>query len=173
MRGYLLDTNIIEFWFNSNKNKQKHDSVLRRIDALDPNTPLATSVVVLGEIEYGYESAPHRREHVGKVLRFVQTQLPRILKVTLPTAQAYGQLRAALFDKYAPKKDRKGLRPEQLTDPITSKELGIQENDLWIAAQALERNLVLVTDDKMDRIRTVAQKLKLENWARTDNVKRS
>ncbi len=169
MRGYLLDTNIIEFWFNSNR--REHDLVLRCIDALAPDTPLVTSAVVLGEIEYGHQVASHRQEYVGEVLRFVKTQLPRILEITSSTAQTYGRLRAALFKKYAPQKNRKGLRPEQLTDPITSKKLGIQENDLWIAAQALEHNLVLVTNDKMNRIRTVAQKLILENWARSSKAK--
>jgi predicted nucleic acid-binding protein len=51
-----------------------------------------------------------------------------------------------------------------LIDPVTSRELGIQENDLWIAAQALEYNLVLVTNDKMDRIRDVCEDLQVENW---------
>ena len=70
------------------------------------------------------------------------------------------------FEKYAPNvKRRRGLRPEQLIDPVTSQELGIQENDLWIAAQALEYNLVLVTNDKMERIRDVCEELQIENWA--------
>jgi tRNA(fMet)-specific endonuclease VapC len=78
----------------------------------------------------------------------------------------YGDLRARLFEKFAPKKRRrKGLRPEELVDPVTAKELGIQENDLWIAAQAIERNLVLVTNDAMARIQEVASELKVEDWA--------
>ncbi|MCH7920211.1 MAG: hypothetical protein IIC50_19795 [Planctomycetes bacterium] len=79
-------------------------------------------------------------------------------------------LRAALFDKYAPKKNRKGLRPEQLIDPVTSKGLGVQENDIWIASQALEHNLVLVTNDQMNHLREVASDLRVENWALADGV---
>ena len=76
-------------------------------------------------------------------------------------------IRAGVFEKYAPNvKRRRGLRPEQLIDPVTSQELGIQENDLWIAAQALEYNLVWVTNDKMERIRDVCEELQIENWAR-------
>jgi predicted nucleic acid-binding protein len=53
-----------------------------------------------------------------------------------------------------------------LVDPLTAKCLGIQENDLWIAAQAYESNLVLVTHDKMDRLREVASDLlAFEDWA--------
>lgn len=61
---------------------------------------------------------------------------------------------------------RKGLRPEQLVDPTTAKELDIQENDLWLAAQALEHNLVLVSHDKMTRLRKVAEELRVQDWAK-------
>jgi len=51
-----------------------------------------------------------------------------------------------------------------LVDPVTAKVLGIQENDLWIAAQAIERNLILVTNDGMSRIREIASELRIEDW---------
>jgi tRNA(fMet)-specific endonuclease VapC len=89
-----------------------------------------------------------------------------VLNITKATRIYYGSLRARIFEKYAPNERRcRGLRPEQLIDLVTSRELGIQENDLWIAAQALEYNLVLVTNDKMDRIRDVCEDLQVENWA--------
>ena len=78
----------------------------------------------------------------------------------------YGELRAKLFEKFAPKNNKKGLRPEQLVDPITSLVLGIQENDLWITAQAMARNLILVTNDKLSRIKEVTgSDLRIKNWA--------
>jgi tRNA(fMet)-specific endonuclease VapC len=96
---------------------------------------------------------------------FISTNLPMVLDITKATRIYYGLLRASIFEKYAPNaRRRRGLRPEQLIDPVTSRELGIQENDLWIAAQALEYNLVLVTNDKMDRIRDVCEELQVENW---------
>jgi predicted nucleic acid-binding protein len=80
----------------------------------------------------------------------------------------YGMLRARLFENYTPNnKKRKGLRPEQLIDPVTSLELGIQENDLWIAAQAMSQNLTLVTNDKLHQIHEVAgDELHIDNWAK-------
>jgi len=61
------------------------------------------------------------------------------------------------------------MRPEQLIDPITSRELGIQENDLWLCAQAVAHDMVLVTNDKMLRIREVSEDmqpvLRIQNWA--------
>jgi predicted nucleic acid-binding protein len=60
------------------------------------------------------------------------------------------------------------MRPEQLIDPITSKELGIQENDLWLCAQAVGHGMVLVTNDAMCRIREVSQDMRpallMQNW---------
>ena len=88
-----------------------------------------------------------------------------VLDVTKATRISYGALRASVFEAYAPNaRRRRGLRPEQLIDPVTSQALGIQENDLWMAAQALEYNLVFVTNDKMARIREVCADLQVENW---------
>jgi predicted nucleic acid-binding protein len=47
--------------------------------------------------------------------------------------------------------------------------LGIDENDLWIAAQAIQYNLVLVTNDGLERIRAVLRQVApalqaIENW---------
>jgi predicted nucleic acid-binding protein len=42
---------------------------------------------------------------------------------------------------------------EDWVDQATSKALGVDENDLWMCAQAKERGLVLVTtDQRMKRI---------------------
>ena len=50
----------------------------------------------------------------------------------------------------------------------------IDENDLSIVAQAVERNLVLVTSDKMNRIRGAVSELypgpQIENWARPTDL---
>jgi predicted nucleic acid-binding protein len=43
----------------------------------------------------------------------------------------------------------------------------VDENDVWIAAQAVESKFVLVTNDKLTRIRDAAAELdlRMENWA--------
>ena len=60
-------------------------------------------------------------------------------------------------------------RAEQMYDPIAARELGIDENDLWIVAQALERNLILVTSDKMCRMHEAVAEFDpgfmIEDWA--------
>jgi len=59
-------------------------------------------------------------------------------------------------------------RPEELRDLTTSKELCVQGNDTWIAAQAIQHNLVSVSNDKMKLLMKVSHVLayphKLISW---------
>ena len=168
MKGYLLDTNAVSDWLDSTSSR--YAMVSQRIDQLAAaNAILLTSTIVLGEIDYGIAVSPQgMRQSLSKLraqvdMEFVHNRL--LLQVTRATAIVYGDLRARVFEKYAPLENRKkAMRPEELISPTTSKVLGIQENDLWIAAQAIERNLVLVSNDGMMRIREVAAELAVEDW---------
>ena len=66
-------------------------------------------------------------------------------------------------------KSYKGLNPKDSVNRFTWLEVGSLENDLWISAQAISRNLTLVTNDNksgMKRIRDIAgDSLNIENWA--------
>ena len=162
--GYLLDTNIVAYWFD--ERRPQHDRVVHHIQELPETTPLMISAITLGEIEFGLQVAQDATPDQEALRTFINDNLPMVLNITKATRTYYGSLRASVFEKYAPNvKRRRGLRPEQLIDPVTSQELGIQENDLWIAAQALEYNLVFVTNDKMERIRDACAELQMANWA--------
>jgi tRNA(fMet)-specific endonuclease VapC len=125
------------------------------------------SAISLGEIEFGFRVRGQDDPELEKDLRrFIQEKLPVVLDITSTTRTYYGSLRAALFERYAPRNRRgKRSRIEQLTDPTSALELGIQENDVWIAAQALEHNLTLVSNDRLVKIEATATGLFLENWA--------
>ncbi|HEX4952396.1 MAG TPA: PIN domain-containing protein [Thermoanaerobaculia bacterium] len=164
--GYLLDTNVLRYWFDDGR--PEHDAVTRRIASLPEASPLAISAITLGEVEYGHRALGSYGDPAEEAQfnDFISSRLPTVLNVGKHTRGPYGLLRALLFERFAPKDRRKkGLRPEELLDPTSGKELGIQENDLWIAAQALELNLVLVTNDKMQRLREVGTELRIESWA--------
>ena len=165
--GYLLDTCIIRYWYD--ERKEQHPNVVARIQALPDDTPLRVSAITLGEMEYGHRAVSATDTPVQAAFRrFIGDRFPWgfVLNITSDTASYYGLIRARLFEKFSPRRKRNGLRPSQLIDPVTAKELGIQENDLWIAAQGTERNLVLVTNDPMPRIReVVSDLLRIENWA--------
>lgn len=175
MRDFLIDTNIWEYWFNP-KREPQHSNVLKCVGELkqqfeNGKNPFRVwiSSVTWGEIEFGYQWQKKKDGSLETQFRqFISDIAPIEFQIDKHVAREYGRIRAVLFEKFGPK-DKKidGRRPEQLIDPVTSLELGIQENDLWITAQAVTFNLTLVTNDKrMARIREVAgEELYIENWA--------
>lgn len=177
MRDFLLDTQIIRYWYDSDCSE--HAAVLGNIESLmeqaaslEHKPRLWVSVISLGEFEYGHRAQKGNfAEKQEAFIRFVGQQLPVELDLTQDAVTAYGEIRSRLFEKYAPvDKRRKGMRPEQLTDPIDSLALQIQENDLWLCAQAVGHGMVLVTNDKMRAIREVSDRMKpallMQNWTK-------
>lgn len=177
MRDFLLDTQILRYWYDDEC--AQHAAVVGNIELLreqarplEHEPRLLVSVVTLGEIEYGHrvQTGNFTAKQEGYI-RFVGQQLPDRLDLTEDAATVYGEIRARLFNKFAPGEKRKrGMRPEQLTDLSTALELGIQENDLWLCAQAIGHRMVLVTNDKMARIREVSEGMEpalvIQNWTR-------
>jgi predicted nucleic acid-binding protein len=43
-------------------------------------------------------------------------------------------------------------------------DIGVDVNDVWIAAVALEHNLTLLTVDQMQAIRTCMPSIRFDNW---------
>ena len=168
MDGYLLDTNAASIlWDRRHREHSKIRGFLQSV----AEAPAWISIVVLGEIEYGLKIAPQMDEDRQGEVRWQMSRFPRILNVTKHTVEPYSELRTVLFKAYSPK-DRRGRltakRPEELWERTSAKELGVQENDLWIAAQAIQYNLVLVTEDHMRRIQEVSTDLdyplQLASW---------
>jgi predicted nucleic acid-binding protein len=175
MRDFLLDTQTIRYWYDTNC--QQNPAVVGNVVAirllaasLEHKPRLLVSVVTRGEIEYGHRVAPPSNLAVqAEYLKFLNQKLPECWEITKDATTAYGELRSRLFNKYAPGEKRKPkMLPEQLTDPATAKGLGIQENDLWLCAQAIAHEMVLVTNDRMTRLREVAAgmspHLLMQNW---------
>jgi len=82
-----------------------------------------------------------------------------VLALDRHVVESYAELRARLFRTHSPK-DAKGRLTAKgvpdLWERTSDKLLGIQENDLWIAGQAMERNLMLLTTDRMTHIMQAA-----------------
>lgn len=159
--GYLFDNNALAHWFSENK------CFCQRVQALPPQSLIYTSAVILGEITYAHLISPttdlqKRRDYE----QFVRSKFHhRILPVTHHTIDSYAYLRSNLFNVTGSKTSK---RPELWEDPATGAALGIEENDLWLAAQSIEHNLVLVTNDKMNRIRKADKenRLQMVDWAK-------
>lgn len=88
------------------------------------NQTVFVSVIVIGELFYGAENAIQIKKHLTQINEFVSKI--RIVEVNFETSKIYGKIRANLKKQGTP----------------------IPENDIWIAAIALQNNYTLVTNDK-------------------------
>ena len=175
MPDYLLDTNILRYWYDTRCDE--HANVVRSVQAArrpDPQTGyisrLFISVVTLGEIEFGHRvtATPDVRKR-AEYMAFVREQCPERLEIVTHVGERYGQLKAWLFENCPPPGAE---RLRQLVHPITAEELGADENDLWIAAQAITFRLVLVTHDSrgsfgelLHHFKTTLGILDVDDWA--------
>jgi tRNA(fMet)-specific endonuclease VapC len=159
MDGYLFDTNAISPLWNARH--PEHDTV-KAFFASVSQSPVWLSTIVLAEIEYGMKITPEMDRDSQNQVRREMSSHPLILDINKHTIGPYSDLRAELFKKFSPR-DRRGRLtvkwPEDLFERTNAKELGVQENDIWIAAQAMQYNLILVTDDYMQRLVEVSENL--------------
>lgn len=145
---YLLDTNHCFRLI-------ARDTRLHAVLADRPSAWLMTSVVVAGELRYGALISERRHDNALAVEDF----LGRIDQVAISpaVAQFYADLKAALLLEFGPR-DRSRRRDFDLAA------LGFTDNDLWIAACALERDAIIVTADADFERMSVLSALRQESW---------
>jgi len=145
---YLLDTNHC---FRLIARDERMFAALKE----RPLEELMTSVVVAGELRYGALISERRTENSLAVEDF----RGRIDQVAISPAisQIYADLKARILMKVGPK-DRSRRRDFDLT------KLGFTDNDLWIAASALEHSAVVVSEDSDFRRIAALEQLDVENW---------
>ena len=129
---YLIDTNVCVDYLSG-----RHPSVAARIQRSLPSD-LGLSAVVVAELRHGADRSARPKANHGRIDVLVG-EIP-FLDFDLEAAFAYGRLRSRLEASGTP----------------------IGPNDMLIAAQALARGLVVVTDNvgEFGRVRG----LKVENW---------
>ncbi len=155
MDGYLLDTTTLSIYLDPSH--QYHNEKKKVLDALPADAPRYISAVALAELMFGVNLA----EAIGRGdLPALRRMIERardyaILDLSHHTAAAYAALKTGLATKYLVNVLRRD-RPryiEDWVDKATGKALSVDENDLWMCAQAKERDLILVTADaRMKRI---------------------
>jgi len=131
---YLLDTDTCIYLING-----RPPSVIQAVTRLEPNQ-VKLSAVSLAELEYGASKSRSREKNRNALLRFAAAF--DIVPFDDRDAEVYGLIRAGL--------ERRG----QLIGPY----------DLQIAAQAVTRGLVLVTNN-VEEYRRVPD-LRIQNWTR-------
>ncbi|MDZ8084317.1 PIN domain nuclease [Fischerella thermalis CCMEE 5330] len=145
---YLLDTNHCSAIILGETN------VIRRISEVGESN-IFTCVIVQGELRYMMERSQQKETNIARLIEFLEDI--SIYRIDEYTADLYGQLKTDLFNQFAPKEKSK-RRKTKITD------LGFGENDLWIAAIALQHNLTIVSaDSDFQRIKEV-KTLSVESW---------
>jgi tRNA(fMet)-specific endonuclease VapC len=130
--NYLLDTNICIYIIN-----KKPATVLKRIEAKRPDQ-VAISTNTQAELEYGLARSRFPERNRAALLQFL---FPfQLLDFDQLAAVQYGTIRSDLETKGRP----------------------IGAMDLLIAAQAVSRNLILVTNNEKEFGRV--EGLNIENW---------
>jgi len=169
MDGYLLDTNAASVLWDARH--ADHDKIRAFLESVSP-APVWISIIALAEVEYGLKTAPAMNFETHRDVRAEMAKYSEVLEPDKHTIAPYSDLRAELFKTYAPK-DRKGRITkkwvEDLFEHTSAKELhGSQENDIWVASLAIQYNLVLVTEDRMEPIVEVSKRLsdslRIQKW---------
>ena len=147
MRGYLLDTSVLSTYYHE---QHKHHAITKaELDRLPSATPQFVSVISLAEIEFGIRLAELQG---AKTLAELRDRLERIraharMPITHHTSQAYAYLRSQLASRVNVARKGRPRWLEDWVDAASGQKLQIDENDLWIAAQAFERDLTVLTLD--------------------------
>ncbi|ABX07809.1 PilT protein domain protein (plasmid) [Herpetosiphon aurantiacus DSM 785] len=128
---FLLDTNHCSLIL------QGHPIVLDHLAAIG-QTPVMTCVIVQGELILMAERSARRAENRRTVDAFLREIT--IFSIDQITAHTYGSLKAAVLQQFGPKEKAKQRH-------TALHQLGFSENDLWIAAIALQYQLTLVSMD--------------------------
>ena len=145
---YLLDTNHCSSIVGGNPN------ILRQIQNKG-SVLVASCVVVQGELLFMAENSQQKTANLTMIQAFPSGIF--LYPIDSKAANIYGKLKAEILNYFGPKDKQKRRRTKV-------EELGISDNDLWIAAIALSQKLIIVSADKdFTRIQQVSY-LVVESW---------
>ncbi|MBF0409651.1 MAG: type II toxin-antitoxin system VapC family toxin [Candidatus Riflebacteria bacterium] len=130
---YLLDTDICIYTI-----KKRPPAVVKKVQEI-PGDTICISSVTISELEYGIQKSQIKNASRDCLIRFL---VPfKVIDFTPSDAFEYGKIRTFLESQ------------GKIIGPY----------DLQIAAQALSRNLILVTNNTREYSRI--PNLRIENWA--------
>lgn len=137
MAEYLLDTNHLTYV------QEGHPRVVARLTSLGPGDQVLTCVVNVAELLRGVLlwSPGRRQRELLRLYHQVIGPAEEVLPITRPVGEQFAEIDVALRQKGRP----------------------IPINDVWLAALALVRGAILVTND--DHF-TFVDGLATQNWTR-------
>jgi len=131
---FLIDTNICIYIMN-----ERPQVVINRFKNLDPGM-IGISSITVSELQYGISKSKYKKQNLKRLEEFL---IPfDILSYDEMASKLYGEIRFKL--------EKQGL----IIGPL----------DLLIAAHALSRDLILVTNNEKEFKRI--KSLKIENWVK-------
>jgi predicted nucleic acid-binding protein len=147
--GYIYDTTVLSSLLDSAH--PRHADISRAVASLSKDASHFVSAVSLAELMFGVRMseafAPTRLPALEQML--VDVRAYGVLEVGHHTSAAYAELKTNLAKRYLLKANRRD-RPRWLEEwPLNNRgqRLQVDENDLWLCAQAKERSLTLLTAD--------------------------
>ncbi|MEQ9235981.1 type II toxin-antitoxin system VapC family toxin [Coleofasciculus sp. E2-BRE-01] len=145
---YLLDTNACSRFI------QGDSTVINRIVEVG-EAQVATCVIVQAELLYMAYNSGQKARNLAQVKVFLEDI--NVYFIDEETADIYAQFKAEILERFGPqeKNKRRKTRIENL---------GIGENDLWIAAIALRNQLTIVSRDSDFQRMQAVKPFALESW---------
>ncbi len=138
---------------------RKVAGVMKKIDSIPPEHLVRVCTITIGEIQAGHlttnTTSQNRRD---EFIAFIYKEFfPYAIEISTSTGQYYAEIIERIWRNH-PKPPRRETE-RHLVD------LGVDINDVWVAAVAWEHGLVFVTDDNMACIKAaLASDVKFENW---------
>jgi len=153
VKGYLLDTNHVAALCN------RSPKIVAQVSSLPADSQFRACTISLGEFEFGNRATQTtdqpKRDAATAFLN--QEFLPNALPISTSTRIYYAEIIARIWKQQTPVSGKRKTERHLV-------ELGVDTNDVWIAAVAWEHGLILVTSDKMECIRSVVPELQWDCW---------
>jgi tRNA(fMet)-specific endonuclease VapC len=145
---YLLDTN------HCSRLLEGDAAVVGKLEELG-DVLVATCVIVQGELVFMAWKSQRPASNLRRVEEFLRDI--EVLPIDDETADTYGRLKAGLLDRFGPREKARRRRAR-------IEDVGVTENDLWIAACSVRYGLTLVSSDSDFARLGQVETLPVENW---------
>ena len=150
---YILDTN------HCSKLIANDSNITKKLEDLG-STKVATCAIVSGELRYMVERSARKLENEVKVNSFLSGI--EIFPVDDSAADYYGRIKERIISTYGP---AQGKTARKIKIKHIGYSEGFSDNDLWIAAVAVDKGFTVVSSDSdFPRIKAAFADLRYETW---------
>lgn len=131
------------------------DPLIRRKIAEVGEQNVAVSIITAGEVYYMAYHSERQQENLRRAKLYLSDI--GIYSLNEFISELYGQFKSDLIRHYGPK-ERQKRRKTKIED------IGVSDNDLWIACTSLHYSLMIVSKDQDFPRMKQLRKFSLESW---------